>query len=64
MLSSTFPYPPTRGGTQVRTFNLLKYLTEHHEIALITQQSEDVTNTQVEQLQHWVKELVVFPQPQ
>ena len=26
MLSSTFPYPPSRGGTQVRTFNLLKYL--------------------------------------
>jgi glycosyltransferase involved in cell wall biosynthesis len=64
MLSSTFPYPPTRGGTQVRTFNLLRYLTEHHEIALVTQQSEDVTDTQVEQLQHWVEELVVFPQPQ
>jgi polysaccharide biosynthesis protein PslH len=64
MLSSTFPYPPTRGGTQVRTFNLLKYLSERHDITLITQRSEEVTDAQVEQLQHWVEELVVFPQPQ
>jgi glycosyltransferase involved in cell wall biosynthesis len=64
MLSSTFPYPPTRGGTQVRTFNLLKYLSERHAIALITQSSEDVTDAEVEELREWVEELVVFPQPQ
>ncbi|HEY9637974.1 MAG TPA: glycosyltransferase family 4 protein [Coleofasciculaceae cyanobacterium] len=64
MLSSTFPYPPTRGGTQVRTFNLLKYLSERHTITLITQRSEDVTEADVEELQTWVEELVVFPQPQ
>jgi glycosyltransferase involved in cell wall biosynthesis len=64
MLSSTFPYPPTRGETQVRTFNLLKYLSEHHALTLVTQRSEDVTDTEVEELQRWVEELVIFPQPQ
>jgi glycosyltransferase involved in cell wall biosynthesis len=64
MLSSTFPYPPTRGGTQVRTFNLLKYLSQRHAITLITQRSEDVTDPEVEELRKWVEELLVFPQPQ
>lgn len=64
MLSSTFPYPPTRGGTQVRTFNLLKYLSGRHAITLITQRSEDITDVQVEELREYVEELVVFPQPQ
>lgn len=63
MLSSTFPYPPTRGKIQVRTFNLLKHLSERHDITLITQYSEDVTYTQVEALRQLVKELVVFPRP-
>ena len=64
MLSSTFPYPPTRGGTQVRTFNLLKYLSQRHAITLITQRSGDVTDPEVEELRKWVEELLVFPQPQ
>ena len=36
-ISATFPYPPHRGGTQVRTFNLLKYLAQNHEVTLVTQ---------------------------
>ncbi|MBD1900491.1 glycosyltransferase family 4 protein [Trichocoleus sp. DQ-A3] len=64
MLSSTFPYPPTRGGTQVRTFNLLKYLKSSHAITLITQRSGDVTDEEIKGLQEWVDELVVFPRPQ
>ncbi|MDX2100684.1 MAG: glycosyltransferase family 4 protein [Leptolyngbyaceae cyanobacterium bins.59] len=63
MLSSTFPYPPTRGGTQVRTFNLLKYLSERHSITLITQRSPDVTDQEVEALQDTVSKLMVFPRP-
>ncbi|WP_044205799.1 glycosyltransferase family 4 protein [Coleofasciculus chthonoplastes] len=62
MLSSTFPYPPTQGGTQVRTFNLLKHLTGH-EITLLTQRADDVTDAEVEALREWVAELVVFPRP-
>ena len=63
MLSSTFPYPPTRGGTQVRTFNLLKYLSGRHSITMITQRSTDVTDSEVDALREWVDELVVFPRP-
>lgn len=61
MLSSTFPYPPTRGGTQVRTFNLLKYLSQHHEITLVTQPSPDVTPAEIEGLRQWVHHLELFP---
>lgn len=63
MLSSPFPYPPTRGGTQVRTFNLLKYLSQTHDITLITQRPEEVSDTEVEELQKWVENLLIFPQP-
>ena len=63
MLSSTFPYPPTRGGTQVRTFNLLKYLSQNHAITLLTQRHDTVTDAEEEGLREWVKELVVFPLP-
>jgi glycosyltransferase involved in cell wall biosynthesis len=63
MLSCTFPYPPTKGGTQVRTFNLLKYLSQSHTVTLVTQRSQDVTDTEIEQLRQWVSELVVFPRP-
>lgn len=63
MLSSTFPYPPSRGGTHVRTFSLLKSLSQNHQITLVTQTVEDITQTQMEELQQWVKELVIFNRP-
>ncbi|MEG4037395.1 glycosyltransferase family 4 protein [Microcoleus sp. S36b_A4] len=64
MLSSTFPYPPSRGGTQVRTFNLLQYLSQRHEVILGTVRSPDVTNAQIDALRQQVAELAVFPHPQ
>lgn len=60
MLSSTFPYPPSRGGTQVRTFNLLKYLSRRHDVILGTLRSPDVTNAQIDELRQQVAELAVF----
>jgi polysaccharide biosynthesis protein PslH len=63
MLSSTFPYPPTRGGTEIRTFNLLKYLQQNHSVSLVTQSSKDVTNAEVEELRKYVSELIIFPLP-
>lgn len=62
-ISATFPYPPSRGGTQVRTFNLLKALSQHHEIALATQRSADVTEDEIEALRQWVADLWVFARP-
>jgi glycosyltransferase involved in cell wall biosynthesis len=63
ILSSTFPYPPTRGGTQVRTFNLLKHLSKNHDITLLTQKESDVTDAEVAGLQECVNQLVVFDPP-
>ena len=63
MLSSTFPYPPTRGGTQVRTFNLLKYLQVNHHITLVTQPEPGVTETEIAGLRDCVDELVLFNRP-
>lgn len=63
MISSTFPYPPSRGGTEVRTFNLLKYLNPHHPVTLVTQRHPGVSDAEVEELRHWVDELMVFPLP-
>jgi glycosyltransferase involved in cell wall biosynthesis len=63
MISSTFPYPPSKGGTQGRTFNLLKYLSKNHDITLIVQRGADVSDEEVEKLGNFVSELVVFPRP-
>ncbi|RCJ21582.1 glycosyl transferase family 1 [Nostoc minutum NIES-26] len=63
MLSSTFPYPPTRGGTQVRTFNLLKYLSQRHVITLVTQRDRDVTDTEILGLRDCVEHLAIFERP-
>lgn len=61
VISNTFPYPPTRGGTQVRTFNLIKYIAKSHAVTLITQQTEDVTQAEIEALSQYVEKLLVFP---
>ncbi len=65
MLSATFPYPPTRGGTSVRTFNLLKHLKQQgHKISLGTLRTRaSVTDEDVTALGKWVDELGVFSRP-
>lgn len=64
MLSATFPYPPTRGGTSVRTFNLLKFLKQQgHHITLGTLIDQDVSHEEVSALRGWVDELGVFQRP-
>ena len=63
MLSMTFPYPPTRGGTQVRTFNLLKYLGKKHEITLITYAVPDISGQEIEELAAYIHNLKIFSLP-
>jgi hypothetical protein len=63
MVSATFPYPPTRGGTQVRTFNLLRSL-QDHEITLVTQVDDTIPAADIEGLSQYVHQLKVFPKPQ
>lgn len=62
MLSSTFPYPPTRGGTEVRTFNLLRYLHSNHDVTLVTQRSPEITEDNIAALKEWVADLVLIPE--
>lgn len=63
MLSSTFPYPPSRGATEGRTFNLIKYLSQRHSITLLTQRPPHVLEKHIAALRSHVDELVVFPLP-
>ncbi|MBD2665575.1 hypothetical protein B6N60_00006 [Richelia sinica FACHB-800] len=63
MLSSTFPYPPSRGGTEIRTFNLLKYLQQNHDVTLVTQYNKGLSDDEVAQLRSYVSELNIFPLP-
>jgi glycosyltransferase involved in cell wall biosynthesis len=63
MISSTFPYPPSRGGTEIRTFNLLKYLQQKHCVTLVTQYDHRVSEAEIEELRQWVNQLVLFPLP-
>lgn len=64
MISSTFPYPPSLGGTEIRTFNLLKYLRDRHSVTLVTQPYKDTPEEDIEALRGWVDELVMFPLPE
>ncbi|MGC1307178.1 MAG: glycosyltransferase [Phormidesmis sp.] len=64
MLSATFPYPPTRGGTSVRTFNLLRYLKQQgHAITMATLRAGDVSDDEIAALEGYVDKLAVFSRP-
>lgn len=61
MISSLFPFPPTKGGIQTRIFHLLRYLSERHQVILVTQRPPEVIEDHIEALREWVQELVIFP---
>jgi glycosyltransferase involved in cell wall biosynthesis len=63
MLSNTFPYAPTKGGTQIRTFYLLRYLQQQHRVTLVTQRSPEVSMAEMDGLRDWVDRLVLFDRP-
>ncbi len=63
IISTNLPYPPTRGGTEVRTFNLLKYLRQHHTITVITQREPQNTDAEIAKLQEYVDNLIIFNRP-
>lgn len=63
MLSATFPYPPTLGGTQIRTFYLLRHLQQNHSVTLATLRNPDVTDQDIADLRAHVDELVLFDRP-
>ena len=59
ILCSTFPYPPTKGRKQLRTFHLLEYLTTNHQLTLVTRRTPEVTEKGISALEK-LAELVVF----
>ena len=62
MLSSIFPYPPTNGRIELRTYHLLKYLGSHHQVTLATQVPPNISGQDLETLRELVEELAIFPQ--
>ncbi|NJN02210.1 MAG: glycosyltransferase [Leptolyngbyaceae cyanobacterium RM1_1_2] len=64
MLSlNTFPYPPTYGGAEIRTFNLLKHLQAKHEVTLLTHCQRPVSAEEIAALRTWVTHLEILPAP-
>ncbi len=64
MLSAKFPYPATRGGTEIRTFYCLEALRAQHRITLLAFQEPYVTDEEIAALRQHVDELVLFEPPQ
>jgi polysaccharide biosynthesis protein PslH len=63
MLSATFPYPPSNGGTQVRTFNLLKYLHQRHEVTIATLRTPEITAADLAELKNYASTVITFDRP-
>lgn len=59
MLTPYLPYPPSDGG-QVRSYNLIKRLSEHHEITLICFTREHNNEKQVTHMEKYCKKVLVF----
>nr|WP_242028008.1 MULTISPECIES: glycosyltransferase family 4 protein [unclassified Limnothrix] len=62
-ISSTFPYPPSKGGTEIRTYNLLARLAQRHAVTIATQRHPSVTDDHLAALRATVQEVMVFPLP-
>lgn len=59
MLTPYLPYPILSGG-QIRTYNLLKNLSRHHEITLFALIKEDSERTHIEKLKPFCANIKVF----
>ncbi|NJM98343.1 MAG: glycosyltransferase [Phormidesmis sp. RL_2_1] len=57
---NTFPYPPSHGAAEGRTFNLLKYLGQHHEVTVAAHKNINATPENILALQTWVKAVKLF----
>jgi len=59
MLTPYLPYPPSEGG-QVRSYNLIKLLSLHHDITLVSFTREHNTQNHVEHMHRYCKKVIVF----
>ncbi len=56
MLTPYVPYPPSSGG-QIRTLNLLKYLSKNNQITLVALYKEDSEKKYLAHLKHYCKKI-------
>ncbi|GFE68469.1 glycosyltransferase family 4 protein [Chroococcus sp. FPU101] len=59
-LSSIFPYPPTKGKSERRTYNFLKYLNENHSVTLVIQIEQD-SRPELDHVRECVDDVIIFP---
>lgn len=59
MLTPYLPYPPSEGG-QIRSYNLIKLLSKHHQITLVSFSRQHNTPDQIEHLQQFCKRVFVI----
>ena len=59
MLTPYLPYPPSAGG-QIRSYNLIKHLSKHHEITLVCFTRGTNTSEQVTHMEKYCKKVIVF----
>lgn len=58
-LSPIFPYPPTKGKSERRTYNFLKYLNQNHSVTLVIQIEQD-TRPELDKVRECVDNIVIF----
>jgi glycosyltransferase involved in cell wall biosynthesis len=59
MLTPYLPYPLVSGG-QIRTYNLLKHLSMHHDITLFALIKDEAEREHLSELQKYCKKIVLF----
>ena len=60
---NTFPYPPNHGAAEGRTFNLLKQLSQRHQVTVVAHKTLNATEANVQALTEWVHDVKTFVQP-
>lgn len=63
MLTPYVPYPPASGG-QIRTLNLLKYLSKNNEITLISLYKNDRDKQYIPALKNYCKHIILCKRPE
>jgi len=64
MISAVLPSPYAQTSIPTRTFNLMKNLSERHEVTLVAQHYQMAKDSHIETLRQWVEDLVIFPHHQ
>jgi polysaccharide biosynthesis protein PslH len=55
-----FPYPPSAGAAEGRTFNLLKYLGQRYQVSVATHRNHNASPENIAALSQWVEHVQLF----